>query len=241
MPSLQATAGALALACSVLVAGCTGVVPGSDVGSGEDDVNTVQDETVAAMQAVESYTTVTNMEVSVGDDRTFTNVRTIVNGSTDTVEIRRVGHNVTGYVVGDRHYRNESGQWESGPAGTGVLGDHPARTQVELLNASESTALGHPVVDGKERYHLSLSLGNDTLAGLLERQKENGIDDSSAVTIEDKSYELLVNMTTHRVRKVEMYVQFRYEGEVGRATLITWFDRYNRSVPGPIPEDLPAD
>ncbi|RXK49400.1 hypothetical protein [Halorientalis pallida] len=230
MASLHHATLTAALTFVVLVSGCAGIVPGTGATSVGGQAVSVQSDTLDAMESVDSYRAVTNMDVSIGANRTFTNVTTLVNRSTATVSVYSTDRNYTTHVVDDQAYRNTSDGWET------VSGDvdgpsDPASNQTALLNDSRVSDLQRTRTDGRATYRLDLDPRNSTLVGILTAQPGNGVERPESVTVLDRSYEMHVNRTTHRLQRVEMTLKFRHRSEVGRATMVAWFTGYDETVP----------
>ena len=213
----------------VLVSGA-GIVPGTGATSVGEQAVTAQSDTLDSMAAVESYRAVTNMDVSIGANRTFTNVTTLVNRSTATASVYSTDSNYTTHVVDDRAYRNTSDGWEPLPNESTAVSD-PARAQTSRLTDARVTDLQRARTNGRLTYQLELAPRNSTLAGILADQPGNGIERAASVTVLDRTYEMHVNRTTHRIQRVEMTLKFRHRSEIGRATMVTWFTGYNETVP----------
>ncbi|WP_424019360.1 hypothetical protein ACOZ4N_07770 [Halorientalis pallida] len=213
----------------VLVSGA-GIVPGTGATSVGEQAVSIQSDALDAMESVDSYRAVTNMDVSIGANRTFSNVTTLANRSLDATSVYSTDSNYTTHVVDDRAYRNTSDGWEPLPSESADVSD-PARAQAALLTAATVTDFQRARTNGRLTYQLELAPRNSTLAGILADQPGNGIELAGSVTVLDRSYEMHVNRTTHRVQRVEMTLKFRHRSEIGRATMVTWFTGYNETVP----------
>ncbi|SDE72544.1 hypothetical protein [Halorientalis regularis] len=213
----------------VLVSGA-GIVPGTGATSVGEQAVSIQSDALDAMESVDSYRAVTNMDVSIGANRTFTNVTTLANRSLAATSVYSTDSNDTTHVVDDRAYRNTSDGWEPLPSESADVSD-PARAQAALLTAATVTDFQRARTNGRLTYQLELAPRNSTLAGILADQPGNGIERAGPVTVLDRSYEMHVNRTTHRIQRVEMTLKFRHRSETGRATMVTWFTGYNETVP----------
>jgi len=222
----------------ILVSG-VGLAPGTGATAVGGQAVSVQAETVDAMNTVDSYRAVTNMDVSIGPNRTFTNVTAAVNRSTATASVSSTGSNDTTHVVGDRIYRNASDGWRIDPTGAENV-SRPAREQIELLNDSRVTDVQQTRTNGRRTHKLELAPNNSTVAGMVAAQPGNGIERAGSTTVLDRTYEIVVNRSTYRIQRVEMTLKFRHDGEIGRATMLTWFAGYNETVP-PAPERAPLE
>jgi hypothetical protein len=213
----------------VLVSG-VGLAPGTGATSVGGQAVSVQSDAIDAMESVDSYRAVSNMDVSIGANRTFTNETTLVNRSTAATSVYSTDSDYTTHVVGDRVYRNTSDGWQN-VSGDADESNDPAREQSAFLNDSRVTDVQRTRTNGRATYHLELAPRNSTLAGVLAEQPGNGIDRPGSVTVLDRSYEMLLNRTTHRVQRVEMTLKFRHRSETGRATMVTWFTGYDETTP----------
>ncbi len=229
MASLHHAALTAALTFVVLLSG-VGIAPGTGATSVGGQAVSVQSDAIDAMESVDSYRAVTNMDVSIGATRTFTNETTLRNRSMAATSVYSTASNDTTHVVGDRGYRNTSDGWQPVPGGAGETTD-PAREQIDLLNDSTVTDLERARTNGRATYRLELAPRNNTLSRFLAEQAGNEIERAESVTVLDRSYGMFLNRTTHRVERVELTLKFRYRGETGRATMVTWFTGYNETVP----------
>jgi hypothetical protein len=233
MPSLRHVTLTAVLTLLVLVSSA-GLAPGTGATSVDGRTVSVQADAIDTTSSADSYRSVTNMDVSIGADRTFTNETTLVNRSMGVTSVYSTDSNHTTHVVGDRVYRNVSDGWQVEPIG-GEIVPRPARDQLELLNSSRVIDVQRTRTDGRRTYQFELAPENSTLAATVAAQSGNGVARAASVTVLDHSYEIVVNRTTHRVQRAEMTLEFRHEGEIGRATMVTWFAGYNETVPS-VPE-----
>ncbi|WP_299262153.1 hypothetical protein [Halorientalis sp.] len=238
MASLHHATLIAALTFVVLVSGA-GLVPITGATSVGGQAVSLQSDAIDAMGSVDSYRTVTNLDVSTGANRTFTNETTLVNRSTVATSVYSTDGNDTTHRVGGQAYRNTSDGWQTVPGGFDGRND-PAREQMALLNDSQVADFQRARTDGQPTYHLELAPRNNTLAAILVEQPGNGIDRAAPVTVLDRSYDVFLNRTTHRIQRVEMTLKFRNRGEIGRATMVTWFSGYNETVPT-VPTRLQSD
>ncbi|AQL41553.1 hypothetical protein BV210_01960 [Halorientalis sp. IM1011] len=216
-----------------------GLAPGTGATAVDGEAVSVQSDSLDAMTAVDSYRAVTNMDVSIGANRTFTNVTTVVNRSTATASVYSTDGNDTTHVVDDRIYRNGSDGWQVESTGAENV-TRPAREQIELLNDSRVTDVQRTRTNGRQTYQLELTPNNTTVAETVAAQPGNGIERAASMTVLDRSYDIVVNRSTHRVQRVQMTLKFQHDGEIGRATMVTWFSGYNETVPA-APERVPSE
>jgi hypothetical protein len=235
MASLHHATATAVLTFLILVSGA-GIVPGTGATSVDGQTVSVRADAVDAMRSVDSYRAVTSTDVSIGANRTFTNVTTLANRSMAAATVHSTDSDEPTYVVGDRRYPNTSDGWRTDPA-TAANGSDPVRVQIALLNGTRVSEMDRVRIGNRTTVRLELAPRNRTLAGMLAAQPGNGVERAESVTILDRSYEIRLNQSTDRIERVEMTLKFRHHDEIGRATSVTWFGGYDRTVP-PLPDGV---
>lgn len=228
------------LALLVAVSGCLG---GGTTGT--TDAEQIRQDTVAAMQNLETATYEMQMSISAKGQTIEMNATGAMDRQAKLMRMNLsmdAGFRtiqVTQYIDGNTSYINLNGQWQtkdvSGQTpGEGFWGNNQFAQQADALQNATVTLNGTATVDGEETHVLEVEVGKETIRELLPQQSAAGTLEN--VDISDIHFTQYVDTDTSYIRKVEMNMDMTVQGQQATASLTMTFDDFNEDVSIEVPD-----
>lgn len=242
----------LAVALTVLLAGCVGLVGDGDDAEAPDDgdandaddvsPSTLQSNTLEAMEDVETASFEIEQTTEAGMEYTIT-----MNGSVDTanekmqmsMDLGPTLGQMESYIIGDTMYFEESDTWYQMDTGDAQMWNHEDsfNQSKELLETGDLAVADTTTVDGHEVYVVDIDLDADEYNEFLEEHgAEYGIDESFDVEVKSVNVTQYIDTESHYVRR--MNVDLSAESGMGefRSNMTMSWDDINE----PVDIELPA-
>lgn len=238
---------ALLLASILLTAGCLGSVGDGD----QPEAAEIKDDSLEALESVESYAFELDLEQRVGgvDASMHIDGQTEADGDRSSMTLSAPALGVEEsevVVIENRTYQRvpETDDWVVFDADEFGPDQQELDRQAELLEGAEATYDGTDEVDGQEVHVLSLDVDEDAYASILE----SGIADGEVdMAIDEIGVVQYVDVESDRIRQVEIDYAANMTGVGGatqqvEATVTVTYDSFGETFEIEAPEDAtPAE
>lgn len=229
----------------VAVSGCLGGTNGPQ-GDGTPSAEEIRENTVSAMEDVETATYEMQMTISAGGQ----DIEMNADGAIDrAAKLMRMNLSMdagfqsletTQYIKGNTSYMNLDGQWRtqdvSGQTpGEGFWSNNQFAQQTNALEGATVELNGTETVDGEETYRLDVEADQETVNELLQQQS-GATGSLENVDISNVQFTQYVDTESNYIRKVEMQMDMTVQGQDATATMTMSYDNFNEDVTIEIPD-----
>ncbi|MFB6071580.1 MAG: hypothetical protein ABEJ88_01280 [Halobacterium sp.] len=230
------------VAALLVTAGCAGL--GGDGGSdgGPADAGQVASDAREAMQSVQTYRMVMEMNVSASGRTLSMRQRGVFNKTARRARLNMTVYGTEGvaYLDNATMYVNVGGRWRvqdlSGrdpwTSGSGLA------RQRQLLETGSVNVTGTATVDGVRTTVLTVDPKASELKQLLSQGGTTGL---SSVSVQNATYRLYVANESDLPRKVELSMELTVQGQSADANVTITFSEYGEPVHVSIPEGAPTE
>lgn len=239
---MQRPALVLAVAATLLLAGCMGGGGSDTTPEMSDEAKQLQEQSIAAMEDVDTY----RMELTMDLESEETSVSVDADGVLNRPE-RRLRMNMsmdagprsvdtTVYIVGETAYVNARGMWQTRDVSDRDLWDQNARLeqQRELMEAARLEIVGNETVDGVPVRVVEFHIPDDKLDELTALAQQQAQTDQGEIT--DATYTAYIAQETGLMRKMEVDLSMEVEGQSVDGTVTMSFHSYGTDTNITVPE-----